>query len=292
MHPVLLAVPNISEGRDQEAITAIGEAFQAAGARLLDVHLDADHHRSVFTLAGEPGTLAHALLAGFEVAANRIDISDGRGQHPHVGAIDVAPIVHPHPAARGAACAEALLLGDLIAERLDIPVLLYGELAGGRVRADLRRGGPLTLARRIETGELMPDFGPPQLHPSAGATLIAARPPLVAFNVELAPPAHIEQARQIAALVREGGAEGLPRVRALGIALRRGSSEIAQVSFNVEDPLHTPLAAVIQAVRRHAQIDCAELVGLAPAAAFDGFPGDVPIPRFDPRLHLLENALG
>lgn len=288
----LLAVPNISEGREQETIAAIGEAFQAAGTRLLDVHVDADHHRSVFTLAGEPRALAHALLAGFEVAAKRIDISDGRGRHPHVGAIDVAPIVHLDLASRGAACAEALLLGDLVAERLRIPVLLYGELAGGRVRADLRRGGPLALGRRIETGELMPDFGPPQLHPSAGATLISARPPLVAFNLELSPPADVEQARQIAALVREGGAEGLPGVRAIGIALGRGSKEVAQVSFNVEDPFEVPLAAVVTAVRRHAQIDCAELVGLAPAAAFAGFPENVPIPRFDPSLHLLENALG
>jgi glutamate formiminotransferase / 5-formyltetrahydrofolate cyclo-ligase len=292
MRPPLLAVPNISEGRDEGVIEAIREAFQAAGARLLDVHVDAHHHRSVFTLAGAPGALAHSLLAGFQVAAERIDISDGRGQHPHVGAIDVAPIVHLDLATRGVACAEALLLGDLIAERLDIPVLLYGELSGGRVRADLRRGGPLALARKIEIGELTPDFGPPQLHPSAGATLVAARPPLVAFNLELSPPAHIEQARQIAVLVKEGGAEGLPRVRALGIALQRGPKEIAQVSFNVEDPFDVPLVAVVTAVRRHAQIDCAELVGLAPAAAFEGFPEDVPIPRFDPKLHLLENALG
>jgi glutamate formiminotransferase/glutamate formiminotransferase/formiminotetrahydrofolate cyclodeaminase len=292
MRPPLLAVPNVSEGRDQETISAIGEAFEAAGARLLDVHVDADHHRSVFTLAAAPGALAVSLLAGFEVAVGRIDISDGRGQHPHVGAIDVAPIVHPHPAERGAACAEALLLGDLIAERLQVPVLLYGELGGGRVRAELRRGGPLRLARRIEAGELAPDFGPPRLHPKAGATLVSARAPLVAFNLELAPPAGVEQARRIAALVREGGAEGLPGVRALGIALRRGSGEVAQVSLNVEDPLHVPLAAVVAAVRRHARVDRAELVGLAPEAAFRDFPDDVPIPRFDPGLHLLENALG
>src|ERR1700733_13423381 len=196
MCPPLLAVPNISEGRDLETIGAIGEAFESAGARLLDVHSDADHHRSVFTLAGLPGQLAPALLAGFEVAERRIDISDGRGEHPHVGAIDVAPIVHLDSATRGAACAEALLLGDLIAERLQIPALIYGELADGRIRSELRRGGPLALARRIESGELTPDFGPRQLHPTAGATLIAARTPLVAFNLELAPPSGVSQARE------------------------------------------------------------------------------------------------
>lgn len=288
----LLAVPNISEGRDLETIGAIGEAFESAGARLLDVHSDADHHRSVYTLAGSPGQLAPALLAGFEVAARRIDISDGRGQHPHVGAIDVAPIVHLDPATRGAACAEALLLGDLIAERLQIPVLIYGELAGGRVRAELRRGGPLALARRIESGELTPDFGPHSLHPTAGATLIAARPPLVAFNIELAPPSGPTEARKVAALIRDGGPEGLLGVRAIGIELQRPEGTVGQVSFNVETPEQTPLHLLVQAVARHAKIECAELVGLAPRAAFEGFPPDLPIPGFDPGRHLLENALG
>lgn len=288
----ILAVPNVSEGRDLETIGAIGEAFDGAGARLLDVHSDADHHRSVYTLAGEPGRLAHALLAGFAVAQRRIDISDGRGQHPHVGAIDVAPIVHLDGETRGAACAEALLLGDLIAERLQVPVLLYGELAGGRVRAELRRGGPLALARRIESGELAPDFGPGRLHPTAGATLLAARPPLVAFNLELAPPASLTDARRIAALVREGGAEGLTGVRAIGITLRRAGAQVAQVSFNVERPHQTPLRLLTDAVSRHAKIARAELVGLAPKEAFEGFPRDVPIPGYDPARHLLQNALG
>jgi glutamate formiminotransferase len=292
MNTPLLAVPNISEGRDMETIHAVGEAFEAAGASLLDLHTDADHHRSVFSLAGTPGQLASALLAGFQVAQARIDMSDGRGQHPHVGAIDVAPIVHLEPAARGAACAEALLLGDLIGECLQVPVLLYGELAGGRVRAQLRRGGPLALARRIEAGELTPDFGPHRLHPSAGATLVAARPPLVAFNVELALPAGVAEAIQIAALLREGGREGLPGVRAIGIGLQRPGGEVGQVSFNVEQPERTPLRVLIEAVAAHAQIERAELVGLAPAAALDGFPEDVPLPAFDPARHLIENALG
>lgn len=288
----LLAVPNVSEGRDLETIEAIGEAFEAAGARLLDVHSDPDHHRSVLTVAGAPGELACALLAGFAVAQRRIDISDGRGQHPHVGAIDVAPIVHVDGATRGAACAEALLLGDLIAEHLRVPALLYGELSGGRVRAELRRGGPLALARRIESGELTPDFGPRRLHPTAGATLVAARPPLVAFNLELAPSASLADAQRIAALVREGGEEGLPGVRAIGVALRRAGAQIAQVSFNVERPEQTPLRLLVEAVSHHARIARAELVGLAPKEVFEGFPQDIPIPGFHPARHLMQNALG
>lgn len=269
----LLAIPNVSEGRDQVAIQAIGAAFDA---RLLDVHSDPDHHRSVFTLAGEPGGLAAAVCAGAAEAVRRIDVlTQHEGIHPRVGAVDVAPIVYLDPDNRGAACAEALVLGDLLGAELELPVFMYGELAAGRTRAELRRGGPANLAERIRAGELRPDFGPNHLHPSAGAVLVAARPPLIAFNVELAPPATVDDAREIAARIREGGAEGLPSVRAIGLWLdARG---VAQVSTNVEDHRAVPLAEVIRAIARHAQPLRAELVGLAPAAAFDGFPDEVPV---------------
>jgi glutamate formiminotransferase len=269
----LLAIPNISEGRDSQAIAAIGAAFDA---RLLDVHSDPDHHRSVFTLAGAPGELAPAVRDGAAEAVRRIDvIHQHHGIHPRVGAIDVAPIVHLDPVDRGAACAEALVLGDLLGSELELPVFMYGELAGGRTRAELRRGGPANLARRIADGELRPDFGPRRLHPTAGAVLVAARPPLVAFNVELAPPATVEDAREIAARIREGGAEGLRAVRAIGLWLdARG---VAQVSTNVEDHRATPLAEVVEAIARHARPIQAELVGLAPAAAFEGFPEELPV---------------
>jgi glutamate formiminotransferase/glutamate formiminotransferase/formiminotetrahydrofolate cyclodeaminase len=203
-----------------------------------------------------------------------------------VGALDVAPVVHLDGGDRGAACAEALVLGDLLGRELDLPVLLYGALAGGRTRAELRRGGADALGDRLRGGELQPDFGPGQRHPTGGVALVAARPPLVAFNLELAPPASVDDARRIAARIREGGPEGLAGVRALGLALaERG---IAQVSTNVEDPRTTPLAAVVEAVRAHAPVARAELVGLAPEAAFDGFPDDVPIPGHDPARHLIE----
>jgi glutamate formiminotransferase len=262
----------VSEGRDAAAIEAIAAGFDA---RLLAVHSDPDHHRSVFTLAGAPGALAEAVLGGARAALRHVDLRRHEGIHPRVGALDVAPIVYLSDEDRGAACAEALVLADGLGSELELPVFLYGELGGGRTRAQLRRGGPEALARRIAAGELAPDFGPSRLDPRAGAVLVAARAPLVAFNVELAPPATLDQARAIAALIREGGAEGLPGVRALGLWLaHRG---LAQVSTNVEDHRATALATVVAAIARHAPPLRAELVAPAPAAAFAGFPPDLEV---------------
>jgi glutamate formiminotransferase len=304
--PILLAVPNVSEGRDAQTIADIGEAFAGGGAdtvRLLDVHTDGDHHRSVFTIAARPRELADALLRGARAAVQRIDViaraapgGPPAGQHPHVGALDVMPVVYLEPEARGAACAEALVVADRIGEELDVPVFLYGELSGEdadstRTRAELRRGGAAGLAARMAGGRdaIAPDFGPPRMHPSAGATLLAARPPLVAFNLRLAPPANVEDARRVAALIREGGERGLPGVRAVAVAL---GGDVAQVSMNVERPFEIPLASVLAAVGAHAEVAGAEIVGLAPAAALEGFPEDMPLPGFDPARHLIENALG
>jgi glutamate formiminotransferase / 5-formyltetrahydrofolate cyclo-ligase len=284
---VLLAVPNVSEGRDAVAVAEIADAFAAGGAELLDIHSDPDHNRSVVTLSGEPGALSHALLAGAREAVDRIDLGEHAGLHPHVGALDVAPVVHLDAATRGAACAEALVAADLIASELAVPVLLYGALAGGRTRAELRRGGPAELARRLRSGELRPDFGPPEPHPTAGATLVAARPPLIAFNVELASPATKTDAMGIAAGIREGGPAGLPGVRAIGLELAaRGG--VAQVSLNVEDHEQVSLAEVVAAIARHAPIAEAELVGLAPAAAFEGFPEEIHVRN----RRTIEDAVG
>jgi glutamate formiminotransferase/glutamate formiminotransferase/formiminotetrahydrofolate cyclodeaminase len=289
--PPLLAVPNVSEGSDPETIDAIAGAFAAAGARVLDVHSDGDHERSVYSLADAPGQLASALLAGAREAVARIDINQARGQHPYVGAVDVVPIVHLDATARGSACAEALVVADLLASELELPVFLYGALGGGRTRAQLRRGGPAELERRIAAGELEPDFGPPRLHATAGATLVSARPPLVAFNLELAPPATGETARRVAAAIREGGPDGLPGVRAIGLELpSRGGR--AQVSLNVEDPVAAPLGAVVAAVSEHAEVSAAELVGLAPRAAVETLPAGLPLRSFDPARQIIENALG
>lgn len=268
----LLSVPNVSEGDDQEAVTAIARAFDA---HLLDLHSDPDHHRSVITLAGRPGELAGAVLGGAREVVARVDITRHQGEHPRIGAIDVAPIVYLEQADRGAACAEALVLADLLGDELELPVFLYGALAGGRSRAEIRRGGPAELARRMADGKLRPDFGPPRLHPTAGAVLVAARAPLIAFNVELAPPAGLQDAKAIAASIRESGEDGLESVRAIGVWL--GSRGVAQVSTNVEDSRRTPLASVVGAIARHATVGDAELVGLAPRSAFDGFPDEIEV---------------
>jgi glutamate formiminotransferase len=270
---VLLAVPNVSEGRDAARIERLAAAF--APARLLDVHSDADHNRSVFTLAGDQAELSRALEAGARESAESIDISAHDGLHPHVGALDVAPVVYLDADARGPAVAEALTAATLIGQ-LGIPVFLYGDLAtqeACRERAEIRRGGPRALGERIASGELRPDYGPAEIHPTAGATLVTARPPLIAFNVELASD-DLELARAIATEIRESGG-GFPGVRAIGLLLEQSGR--AQVSMNVHDHNAASLAEIVARVAARAPIAEAELVGLAPAAALVGFPADVPL---------------
>jgi glutamate formiminotransferase len=286
--PLLLAVPNVSEGRDRGTLEAIEQG--SAPARFLDLHVDSDHGRAVFTLAAPQGELAEGLLALARVAIARIDVRAHAGIHPHVGALDVMPVVYLDDARRGAACAEALTAAALVGEELEVPVFLYGELATRPEhveRAWIRRGGPRELGRRIEAGELVPDYGPSRLHPTGGAVLAAARRPLVAFNVDLVTD-DVETARRIAAGLRESGG-GLPGVRALGLYLPdRGR---AQVSTNVHDHRAVPLGEIVARVRASADVAEAELVGLAPRAAFDGFPEDVPLRGFDPERHILEEVL-
>jgi glutamate formiminotransferase / 5-formyltetrahydrofolate cyclo-ligase len=286
--PLLLAVPNVSEGRDRPTLEAIERG--CAPARFLDLHADPDHGRAVFTLAAPQRQLAEGLLGLARVAVERIDVGDHGGIHPHVGALDVMPVVYLDEERRGAACAEALTVAALVGEELDMPVFLYGELATRpehRERAWIRRGGPRELGSRMGRGELVPDYGPPRLHPTAGAVLAAARPPLVAFNVDLVTD-DVDTAKRIAASLRESGG-GLPGVRALGLYLPdRGR---AQVSTNVHDHRAVPLREIVGRVRADAEVAEAELVGLAPRAAFDGFPEDVPLRGFDPERHILEEAL-
>src|SRR4051794_36679145 len=285
---LLMAVPNVSEGRDTAALESIERGFHPAA--FLDLHLDADHGRAVFTLAAEQGELAEALVSGAREVVARVDLTKHEGLHPHVGALDVMPVVYLDDERRGAACAEALTAAALIGEELDVPVFLYGELATRpehRERSFLREGGWRQLASRMESGELAPDYGPARIHPTAGALLAAARPPLIAFNLDLETD-DIEVARRIAAELRESDG-GLPGVRALGLYLpERGR---AQVSTNVHDYTATPLKRIVEAVRAEADVAEAELVGLAPEAAFEGFPEDVPVRGFSPERHLIENAL-
>jgi glutamate formiminotransferase/glutamate formiminotransferase/formiminotetrahydrofolate cyclodeaminase len=263
---VLEAVPNFSEGRDESVVDALRAALSQP-ARLLDVHVDADHHRSVFTLVGEGEALIETLLAGVAVARERIDLRRHEGAHPRIGAADVVPVV---PIVRDdlqLACATARELARRIGEELELPVFLYGELTPGRGPAFFRRGGPEELQRRIESGELAPDFGPRRLDERAGGVVVGARRPLIAFNVNLR--GELETARAIAAVVRETGG-GFPGVRALGLDLPRAG--VVQVSMNVEDweaaALHDIVARVeAEAAARGAAVIGSELVGLMPAGA-------------------------
>jgi glutamate formiminotransferase len=260
----LESVPNFSEGRNLATIDAIGAAL-ATGARVLDVHVDADHNRSVFTLVGTQTELEEALVAGCRIAAERIDLRRHEGAHPRIGAADVVPIVPIRPEDMGRARDAAASVGARIAAELELPVFLYAPPERGP--AFYRRGGTEGLAERLERAELTPDFGPAQLHPTAGGVIVGARRPLIAFNVNLR--GELAAARAIAAVVREKGG-GFPGVRALGLDLPRAG--LVQVSMNVEDweaaALHDIVARVErEASSRGAEVVGSELVGLMPAGA-------------------------
>jgi glutamate formiminotransferase len=263
----LESVPNFSEGRDAGTIEALRSAL-ATHADVLDVHSDADHNRSVFTLVGDDTSLVEALLAGIACARERIDLRSQDGAHPRIGAADVVPIVALEPADRERARDCALRLADRIGAELGLPVFLYGESAAARGPSFYRQGGPEELQRRIDAGELRPDYGPARLDERAGGVIVGARRPLIAFNVNLATD-DVEIARAIAAVVREKGG-GFPGVRALGLLLPRAGH--AQVSMNVEDYEAAALHEIVRRVDEEARargvdVTGAELVGLMPAGA-------------------------
>jgi glutamate formiminotransferase len=260
-------VPNFSEGRDAAVIKEIGRAL-AENAELLDIHTDADHNRTVFTLVGSDRELVEALVAGITVARDRIDLRRHQGVHPRIGAADVVPIVPIRPEDMERARAAALELARRIGAEVGLPVCLYGEVGAGRGPAFFRSGGTEGLQRRIDAGELAPDFGPSRLDPSAGGVIVGARRPLIAFNVNLV-GANVDAAREIAAVVRERDG-GFPGVRALGLDLP--SAGQAQVSMNVEDWEASALHEIVATIEREAaargvEVAGAELVGLMPAGA-------------------------
>ena len=176
----LESVPNFSEGRDPATIDALAAALQSGGARLLDVHSDADHNRSVFTLVGSAGELVESLLAGIACAAERIDLRRHEGAHPRIGAADIVPVVPLAEEDDARAREAALDLARRVGEELRLPAFLYGELGDGRGPAFFRRGGPAELQRRVDAGELGPAFGPSRLSERAGGVLVGARRPRVA----------------------------------------------------------------------------------------------------------------
>ena len=279
---LLESVPNVSEGRDPGAIAALARAF-ASRAHLLDVHTDPDHHRSVFTLVGDDEGLVSSLVAGIERAAELIDLRMHDGIHPRVGAADVVPIVPLAAGEMPRAVEVAREVGSRVGAELCLPVFLYGESGNGRRPVFFRHGGPEELQRRVDAGELQPDFGPDRLHPTAGAVLVGARSLLVAYNLELATD-DVEQAREIAAAVR-GSSGGMVGVQALGLLLPHAG--VVQVSLNIVDVGQAALADVVARVRAEAalrgvEVRQGELVGLIPesaaaapaALALDALPGD------------------
>jgi glutamate formiminotransferase / 5-formyltetrahydrofolate cyclo-ligase len=292
MHLPLESVPNFSEGRDEAVLADLRESLSSP-ARLLDVHTDWDHNRSVFTLVGSGRDLVETLLGGIARAAERIDLRGHEGAHPRIGAADVVPLVPLRPEDEPAAHEAALELAERVGAELGLPVFLYARLTEDRREpAFFRRGGSEELQRRMDSGELVPDRGPATLHPSAGGVLVGVRRPLIAFNVNLS-GTDVDTAREIASLVRErdGGFAG---VRALGLDLPKAG--LVQVSMNVTDweaaALHTIVATIAaEAEARGAQVAGSELVGLMPAGAAVEAAGEIlRIEGFDSR-HVLELRL-
>ena len=263
-------VPNFSEGRRPEVVSAIVDVMRGQGVTVLDVHSDAAHNRSVVTVVGSPEQVLEAAFAACREAARLIDMEQHRGEHPRIGATDVIPLVPFEGTSLDECVGWARQLGRRIGEELGIPVYLYGAAATrpDRVRlADVRRGEYEGLKEAIALPERHPDFGPARLHPRAGAVAVGARPFLIAFNVNLACE-DLGVARAIARAVRESSG-GLPAVQALGLQREDGS---VQVSMNLLDYRRTSLPAVYERVveearRRGVEVSGSELVGLAPAEA-------------------------
>ncbi len=283
----LESVPNFSEGRDGATIDAIGAAL-AAHARVLDVHADADHNRSVFTVVGEDAPLVEGLVAAVEVARERIDLRRHEGAHPRIGAADVVPLVPVRQTDMERARLAALALAERLGA-LGLPVFVYAPPVRGP--AFYRRGGIEELGRRLDAGELVPDFGPAKLDPSAGGVIVGARAPLIAFNVNL--HGSLAAAREIADVVRERTG-GFPGVRALGLELPDAGH--VQVSMNVENWEAAALHQIVERIaeearRRGAALVGSELVGLMPAGAAAAAAGALlRIDGFD-ESHILELRL-
>jgi glutamate formiminotransferase len=271
---VIECIPNVSEGRDRVAIDGIVAAVAASGCRVLDLHVDPDHHRSVVTFVGEADELFEGALALAREATARIDLRAQRGVHPRLGSVDVIPFV-PLQAATMTDCVRlARRVGRAIGEGLEIPVFLYEAAASSEARrslATIREGQFEGLRKKLDQPEWAPDFGPRRPHPTAGAAAVGARGFLVAFNVVLG-TGDLSIARGIAGAIREANG-GMKGVKALGLAL--ASRELVQVSMNLTDIGATNLPAAYERVEREAacrgvSVVESEIVGLVPRAAAGG----------------------
>lgn len=271
---IIECIPNVSEGRRPEVIGQMAEAIRAVpGVRLLDVSSDASHNRSVFTMAGDAEPVATAVLALFERAVANIDLRTHKGEHPRLGAVDVVPFV-PIEGVTMDACVElAKRVAGQVSKRFDVPVYLYEEASGNPARKnleDIRRGEFEGLAAKMQTDGWAPDFGPRTPHVSAGAAVIGARMPLIAYNINLNTN-RLDVAKKIAAGIRQSSG-GYRYVKAAGFSLAdRG---IVQVSMNLTNYEKTPIFRVFETVKREAErygvsILESEIVGLVPGAALN-----------------------
>jgi glutamate formiminotransferase len=273
MNRIVECVPNFSEGRRPEVVAAIVAAAEAVpGVLVLDQEMDQDHNRAVVTLAGEPEAVVEAAVRCATVARERIDLRVHQGAHPRVGATDVVPFIPISGVTIEACIALAKQAGERIGRELQIPVFLYERAASGDHRTNLeaiRKGQLEGLGARMASDPAWaPDFGPRQLHPSAGATIIGARPALIAYNVNLDTD-NLDIAKAIAKTVRQSSG-GLPCVKGLGVPL--ATRGIVQVSMNLTNFEVTPIHAAYEAVKREAEqrgvaVVGSEIVGLVPKAA-------------------------
>ncbi|MEM8961868.1 MAG: glutamate formimidoyltransferase [Acidobacteriota bacterium] len=274
MQPLIECIPNISEGRRQALVAHLASTAARAGAALLDRSSDADHHRTVLTLAAPVKVMVGAVEALAEAVFTNVDLRRHRGVHPRLGALDVVAFAPLAGAEMSDAVEAARLTAERLGERFELPVCLYGAALERPELAALRRGGPKAFAERLKTRELVPDAGPPRWDPRRGTTAVGARFYLVAFNVVLKSK-NLDVARDIARAIRASAEDGLPAVRALGLPLN--SRRCVQVSMNILDYRQTSLHAAFRRVRDEAaklgvEVEGSEIVGLAPRAALTGGP--------------------
>jgi glutamate formiminotransferase len=265
-------IPNVSEGRRADVIERLAAAIRSApGVQLLDHSSDPSHNRSVFTLVGDARGVEAAVLALIERAVTEIDLRTHTGEHPRVGAVDVVPFVPIDGVTMADCVALAKQVGRAIGDRFGVPVFLYEEASANPARKnleDIRRGEFEGLPAKMKAAEWAPDFGPPQPHPSAGATVVGARMALIAYNINLATD-RLDVAKKIAAAIRQSSG-GFRFVKAAGFRLDdRG---IVQVSMNLTNYEKTPIFRVFETVKREAarygvSILESEIVGLIPSAA-------------------------
>lgn len=298
MPAVIECVPNFSEGRDPATLALLQNAAQSVpGVSLLDIHADADHNRSVFTIAGSPARIAEAAFLLAETAVQAIDLRRHGGVHPRMGAVDVIPFVPIQEVTMDECVEISKAVAERIGRELELPVFLYEKSASAPLRtnlADIRRGGFEKMPQKLTKPEWKPDFGPRHIHPTAGVTAVGARKPLIAFNMHLDTP-DIAIAKAIAKAVRASGG-GLPYCKAIGLYLE--SRNTAQVSMNLTDyeqtPMHTVYEQVTAEAARHGvRVTGSELVGLAPMRALtDCAAHFLQMERYEPDEQIIERRIG